>query len=99
MRIISMFLIVLGHFAFHTTWSFKTSKWAIESSVNTLWIGGKLGVDLFVLISGYFLVKSRFKKRSLIRIWVEAYAYTVVLYLLTILFGINQFGLKRLGSV
>ena len=58
LRIFSMFLIVTHHFAIHSglpLWNFSSSN-----ALNLIWsqwlcLGGKLGVDLFVLISGYFL--------------------------------------------
>ena len=55
LRIIAMIMIVAHHFSVHGGFSFSTI------TVNSLWIqfmqnGGKIGVDVFVLISGYFLI-------------------------------------------
>lgn len=65
LRIISMFLIVLGHFAWQTNWSVNNDTSLIRlGAIHCLWIGGKLGVNLFILISGYFLINSKFKLKS-----------------------------------
>ena len=57
LRIIAMLMIMGSHFACHSGFLFPNSS----ITVNRLWIqfltiGGKLGVDIFVLISGYFLI-------------------------------------------
>lgn len=72
LRIISLFLIIVGHFSWHTNWSLNGTSIFLESTIHSLWIGGKLGVDIFVLISGYFLVKSHYKLSSFVRIWLQA---------------------------
>lgn len=59
LRIISMFLIVMHHFALHSKLYFS----AEIITINQLWcefieMGGKIGVVIFVLISGYFLITS-----------------------------------------
>lgn len=95
-RIISMYLIILGHFEWQTRWSFDSSNIILKSSVESLWIGGKLGVDLFVLISGYFLIKSRFKIKSFLNIWLISYVYSIVIFLFAIFSGMRQFNLKLL---
>ena len=42
-----------------------------------LYIGGKLGVVIFVLISGYFLVDSKFKIKKLLKLFLEVLFYSV----------------------
>jgi len=41
-------------------------------STSCLW-GGKAGVNCFILITGYFLVKSSFKSRSLVKLLIETF--------------------------
>jgi len=96
LRIVGLFLIVLGHFAWQTNWNFNHTGIVLEVMVRSLWIGGKLGVNLFVLISGYFLIKSKFKAKSFIRTWLMAYFYAVVVYVFSLVSGINHFDLKQL---
>lgn len=65
LRIISMFLIVLGHVTFQTKFVYPRQAVLHNVSIQSLWIGGKLGVWEFTLISAYFLSRSRFKIESL----------------------------------
>jgi len=99
LRIVGMFLIIIGHFAWHTRWSLANSDLVMKSSIDSLWVGGKLGVNIFVLISGYFLIKSSFKKKSFIRVWLVAYFYTIVAYLMSLIFGLDTFNIKTLFKV
>jgi len=100
LRIISLFLIVLGHFSYHSKWYYNPNRFSvIESSVHSLWIGGKLGVNLFVLISSYFLIKSKFKLKSLTNIWITSYFYSLVIFVVSISFKIVEFNLKDLIKV
>ena len=90
LRIISMILIVIFHF----------SDWGgiinINSSIgNKLFgefinIGGKLGVNLFVLISGYFLSSSKFKIKKLLKILLEVWFYSVGIAIICFLLKIGD---------
>ena len=60
LRIVCMFMIVIHHIATHGNYSFElqcvtaTKLW--HSFIN---MGGKIGVDTFIIISGYFLINSK----------------------------------------
>lgn len=97
LRIISMFLIVLGHFAWQTKWSFSPNDSIVHvASVHSLWIGGKLGVNIFVLISGYFLIKSNFKVKSFVSVWLTSYFYAWIIFILYSFFIVHDLSLKDL---
>lgn len=42
-------------------------------------IGGKLAVNLFVLISGYFLIESEFKFKKVLKLIIQVYCYSIAL--------------------
>ncbi|PMD68831.1 acyltransferase [Companilactobacillus nuruki] len=96
LRILSMFFIILGHFSWQTDWKFQSNEYVLKSIINSLWIGGKLGVNLFVLISGYFIISSGFKKKSFISIWITSYFYSILILILSVVFKINEFDLKNI---
>ena len=83
LRIVSMIMIVAHHFSVHGNFKFPIDT----LTVNRLWtqfiqMGGKIGVDIFVLISGYFLVSSvTIKKEKVIKLWLQIFTYSVVLFL------------------
>lgn len=95
LRIISMFLVVLGHFAWQTNWSVNNDTSLIRlGAIHCLWIGGKLGVNLFILISGYFLINSKFKLKSFFNVWLTAYVYGWAIFILYSLFVFHGVSIK-----
>ncbi|OUM68412.1 hypothetical protein PIROE2DRAFT_3857 [Piromyces sp. E2] len=84
LRIISMFLIVIHHFSFHGDMNFDTKK----VTLNRLWVQflvftGKIGVSIFILISGYFLVNSKgVKINKLLKLELQMVSYSVLEYLI-----------------
>lgn len=89
LKIIAIFFIILHHYALWSGWDFESgfhlNKWVAQ----TLLIGGKLGVNLFVMITGFFMVKSKPKLKSLFTIWVETTVICLVVYLGIVLFHLD----------
>lgn len=80
LRICSMFMIILLHSIDHSglyeTLEEGTLLYAYEQFIYAL---VQVGVNCFVLISGYFLVQSQFKLRKLILLWIEVVFYAVTI--------------------
>ena len=98
LRIISMVLIVAHHYAVH---GFRTIEMTYSFNryvVGILSLGGKLGVACFVLISGYFMVYSRFTLNKLIKLIAETWFYSVgiILLFLFVLTPVEPIGLKEI---
>lgn len=93
LRIIAMILIVAHHFSVHG--GFKFSNEVITA--NLLWIqflklGGKIGVNIFVLISGYFLItKSSVKTNKVLKLWLQIFTCSMFFYVLFVIVGIEPF--------
>ena len=85
LRIISMFFIVLHHFAYHgsMTWACKYSKDLIQSErvYVLLCCLGKAAVVSFVLIGAYFLSKKRFKLLRIVNLGETTFIYSWLIYL------------------
>lgn len=98
LRIFAMLLIIAHHFSVHGDFTFTTGVVTIPQLwIQFLYIGGKIGVNLFVMISGYFLIKSkRFKIEKLLKLWVQLVFYGVVLFLVLSYIGIAPFDLDML---
>lgn len=75
LRIVSMLLIVMFHFSVHGSWP-DDGPLASDVAVEMLSFGGKLGVNCFVLITGYFMVRSRPRMVSLLRIVLQTWFYS-----------------------
>lgn len=80
LRIVAMFLIVSSHCVIHsgTVENGGASKYLYD----LFSIGGELGVDIFVLISGYFMWRLDFKSYRIIRVAVETWFYSWIFILL-----------------
>lgn len=77
MRIFSMFLIILYHAAFHSGFPTLPSRLTGNMMVvKILWFFGELGVNLFILTTGYFQVLGRFKWRKLLLLLVQVQFYS-----------------------
>lgn len=85
LRILSMLLIIAHHFSVHGAFADTVTT----LTVGHVWaqcmeIGGKLGVNIFVLISGYFLCTSdRLKIGKVIKLLSQVVLYSVGLYVVT----------------
>ena len=81
LRILSMVLITFRHFIGYA---------GLTDAVEALSVNGILisvlnvlcgsAVNVFVLISGYFLIDSRFKWSRVLRIWGETFFYSVICF-------------------
>ncbi|MCO6541786.1 MAG: acyltransferase family protein [Lactobacillus sp.] len=100
LRIISIFLIILGHIIVVTKWDFFNMTIFHVVSIETMWIGAKLGVNIFFLITGYFLInKSSFRINATIKIWLITIFYSWILTILSIIFFPNILKINHIFSV
>lgn len=83
LRILSMMLIIAHHFAYHGGFTSAVTE-ANRVWLDTIIVGGKLGVNLFIMISGYFLIDSKFKPVKLLKLVLQVIFYIVLLYFISI---------------
>lgn len=91
LRIISIFMIVLYHCAFHSQFQFEADLTETKMTVTSLYLLGQLGVNLFMLISGYFMIKTEFKWKKVITLIVEVQFYWWITLFLADLMGVAPF--------
>ena len=82
LRILSMILIIAHHYSCHGFMDVEIEASANLYVIKMLHLGGKLGVDLFILLSAYFMSKSQFTMQKLAKILGEVCFYCVSIYLL-----------------
>lgn len=98
LRILTMVMIVAHHFSVHGNFDFPINT----ITTNRLWIqfiqiGGKIGVDVFVLISGYFLItSSSVKPNRIIKIWLQMFTYSILIYIFCTSLRLEPFNIKNL---
>lgn len=74
-----MVLIVMHHYAVHGGWAF-TPDFTLNKYFNQVFsFGGKVGVDIFVLITGYFMISSAFKSGKLVKLVGQIWFYGLVI--------------------
>ena len=97
LRILAMFVIVAFHFSVHSNmpiWSsFKGSHFFSFVWAQWLALGGKIGVDIFVMISGYFLITKCTRLTSLLKLFLTTAVYGIIIYLI---FDHNNFSFASL---
>ena len=85
LRIIAIIMIIAHHYCLYGGWS-KVSGLSINNAIlDFLVIGGKIGVAIFVLISGYFGINSEFKIKKLINTVLQVLFYSILFGLLNII--------------
>lgn len=85
LRIISMLLIVAHHFVLYANDLNMIDVNSIKSwFLNFLLVGGKFGVILFVLITGYFSCNQEYKNKKILKIFL----HTEFISLVCLIFGI-----------
>ena len=96
LRIVAMMMIVFHHYVEHGLIG------GGGVSIPTLWcnfisIGGKIGYNIFVLISGYFLVADDSPTpnlRKLLKLWLQVIFYSLSLFLIAVVFGLTPLTFK-----
>jgi len=102
LRMLSMFLIVLHHLSVHGfATDVVTGKWVFtgaptlnEMLAQFMSIGGKLGVDIFVIITGYFMVNSTVKVTKVLDLEIQIQTYSII-----VLFVLAMFSMVRLSPI
>ena len=96
LRIVSMVMIVAHHFAMHGGFAYPID----EISFNRIWIqflqiGGKVGVDIYVIISGYFLIDSpKIRGGRLVNLWFQIVTFSAGIYIVFVAAGIEEFNVN-----
>lgn len=80
-----MLLIVACHTMFHLDWGFMSSSGWRLAVANTIVQGGQLGVAIFFMISGYFLVGKEFKPSRLVNAWIQVFTYGALILCFTLI--------------
>ena len=96
-RILAMFMIVLGHvFLYgHVAENVQNSMMTREI-ITAIKVFATPGTDIFVLISGYFLLNSKMSVKRITILWLQILFYSVSLYLFMTVLGTNTFSCKGL---
>lgn len=90
LRIFSMFLIVMHHFSVHGGIPLVLENQSISPNLvlgQFFYCFGKVGVNLFVMITGYFLITRLGKLSSFLKLVITTFFYSVTLFLICSVFS------------
>ena len=99
-RIIAMMLIVAHHYVVNSGLTSPggpvLSNYLSFKSLFFLLFGawGKIGINCFVLITGYFMCKSQITLRKFLKLLLEIEFYKIVFYLIFLLTGYQPFSVR-----
>lgn len=85
LRIFSMFLIVMHHFSVHGGIPLVLENQSISPNLvlgQFFYCFGKVGVNLFVMITGYFLITRLGRLSSFLKLVITTFFYSVTLFLI-----------------
>lgn len=97
LRIFSMLLIVAHHYSVHGGFGELLNTVGVtfnKSLIEFLGYGGKLGVNLFILISSYFLIEAKFNLNKLKKLIITVTFYSVSIYFIFVIYDINLLNKK-----
>lgn len=84
LRILIMVLIIMSHYACHGG-AYDMSDGLNKYIAAGLVLGGKISVDVFIMITGYYMVNSNFKFIRIIRLELTVIFYSIAFYLIACL--------------
>lgn len=93
LRILAMFFVVLSHYSVHGQLEAVDLPLSFNRILLDITVTGNLGVDIFIIISGFFLINSKFKLNKLIKLIGQVLFYSIIIYLIFVLTGLKQFDL------
>lgn len=97
LRIISMLMIVAYHFAYYNNGQFEIQSFSFKKEITNIFLMcGKLGSNIFVIISGYFLINSKkINITKLIKLIFQMTFYSILIFIAFLLitdhFSITSF--------
>jgi len=90
LRIIAMLFIVLSHFCVHSNFNLSQMPFSFNKTILQWGALGNLGVDIFMIISGFFLCKSKLKTKSISKLLTQVWFYSVFLFFIAVIFLITN---------
>lgn len=96
LRVLAMVFIVISHYSVHGSiksmdLEFGFNKFLIDSTNY-----GLIGVAIFVMITGYYLIESEFKVKRVVNIVLQTLFYTMGLFVIFCIFDNDNFSVINL---
>ncbi len=90
LRIISMLMIIIGHTLGHSH-VINEADGLMYILTNAVYILILPAVNVYVLISGYFSVNTKWNIKRIVSLWLQVFFFSFVSYVIALATGITQF--------
>lgn len=90
LRIIAMFMIICFHYVLKSKYDCSVLTYN-TFIIKSFYMLGEVGVNLFVLITGYFMIKGKFSWKKLICLLLEVSFYFLISIYIGIKLGIYEY--------
>ncbi len=94
LRIISILLIICCHFTTHGVQFPWTAQLSLTGFTMTFSRLGNMGIAIFVMLSGYFSINTKFQFKKAFGLIFQVQFYSILLCIISILIGAQQFNLE-----
>lgn len=84
LRIISMIMIIAHHYIVHSDIKIVEASILNQYLISFLELGGKVGVNIFVLITGYFMIQKKFDIKKTIKLIIKVLIYSIICLIIAI---------------
>ena len=92
LRIIAILLIVISHYSVHNVTNVNELSFSLNKILLQMMTLGNIGSELFMLITGYYLINSsKVKLSKLLKLWLQIIFYSVGNYILFVLLNLEPF--------
>lgn len=98
LRIISMIMIIILHLNFFGGLIEEVGTKVFTGKYIMVWASESLSmvaVNIYVFISGYFLIKSKFKLSKIILLWIQVFFYSITIYIILVAIKQEVFSVKH----
>lgn len=95
LRIISMLFIVVSHYSIHGEISLTALPVGINRLILEITRLGNIGVIIFILISGYYMIgQKNIQLKKILKLLFQVSFYSLLIYILFIILGLESFSIK-----
>lgn len=98
LRIVCMLMIIMHHYVVHS--GFLSNATPLNELIAMAFsVGGKIGINLFIMISGYYILDSKVKMKKLLKIIFEVHFYSILIVIFLWFWQRDAISLKNIFPI
>lgn len=94
LRILAMLMIIMHHYVGHGDFVLTSNLTLNKVIIECAYWGGKVGINVFILITGYFMINSRANIRKVMILYGELIFYSILITVIFVAAGIEPLSVK-----